>query len=327
MAKIDSEYWYGIGSVAKLTGLTDHTIRVWERRYKAIIARRAPNGRRQYSPADVEKLGLLKRLTDRGIAISKIAGMSTDSLREQAAAMRGLELTPAGRQLEVAVLGEFLPARLPAPGADLGAFRLIVVDSDPDRFAADLGRQRVDLVVLECPVLDDGSCRKLEALMKLAGAAHGILVYQFGRRRDIESRANSNLMVLRGPLELGDLSLAISQLSIADHGVEAPLSGGVRSGQRDDDWHFAGPVAERRFNTSQLARLATVSTSIDCECPRHLAQLVSELNAFEVYSAGCANRDDDDAALHRFLHETVAAARALVEDALEKVAKAEGLDY
>jgi DNA-binding transcriptional MerR regulator len=57
---------YGIGAVAKLTGLTDHTIRVWERRYAAVVTTRAPNGRRQYTESDVEKLGLLKSLTDRG---------------------------------------------------------------------------------------------------------------------------------------------------------------------------------------------------------------------------------------------------------------------
>ena len=42
---------YGIGAVAKLTGLTDHTIRVWERRYAAVVAGRAANGRREYTAA------------------------------------------------------------------------------------------------------------------------------------------------------------------------------------------------------------------------------------------------------------------------------------
>jgi hypothetical protein len=59
------DHEYGIGAVAKLTGLTDHAIRVWERRYSAVVARRAANGRRVYGPADVEKLRLLKSLTDR----------------------------------------------------------------------------------------------------------------------------------------------------------------------------------------------------------------------------------------------------------------------
>ena len=74
-------------------------------------------------------------------------------------------------------------------------------------------------------------------------------------------------------------------------------------------------------------KLARASTAIDCECPHHLAQLVGDLTAFEVYSANCANRDDEDAALHRYLHQTTAQARALIEVALERVADAEGIEY
>ncbi len=58
---------YGIGAVAKLTGLSDHTIRVWERRYEAVVAGRSDSGRRVYRTADVEKLRLLKLLTDKGV--------------------------------------------------------------------------------------------------------------------------------------------------------------------------------------------------------------------------------------------------------------------
>ncbi|MBT8066678.1 MAG: MerR family transcriptional regulator, partial [Gammaproteobacteria bacterium] len=95
----------------------------------------------------------------------------------------------------------------------------------------------------------------------------------------------------------------------------------------DPEWRFSGPIAPRRFTNRQLATLTRASTAIDCECPHHLAQLVGDLTAFEIYSAQCANRDDDDAALHRYLHQTTAQARALIEIALERVAAAEGIDY
>ena len=48
---------------------------------------------------------------------------------------------------------------------------------------------------------------------------------------------------------------------------------------------------------------------------------------FEIYSAQCENRDDDDAALHRYLHQVTAQARSLIEEALERVAAAEGIEY
>ena len=41
----EKEQTYTIGAVARLTGLTDHTIRVWERRYGTVVAERARNGR------------------------------------------------------------------------------------------------------------------------------------------------------------------------------------------------------------------------------------------------------------------------------------------
>ena len=41
VGKTSNKELYGIGAVAKATGLTDHTIRVWERRYAAVVAQRA----------------------------------------------------------------------------------------------------------------------------------------------------------------------------------------------------------------------------------------------------------------------------------------------
>jgi hypothetical protein len=89
---------------------------------------------------------------------------------------------------------------------------------------------------------------------------------------------------------------------------------------------MGGEVAPRRYDNEQLARLSRITTDIDCECPRHLAELVAQLTAFEVYSAGCASRDEDDRALHQYLHRTTASARAAVEEALGRVVAAEGIE-
>ena len=55
--------------------------------------------------------------------------------------------------------------------------------------------------------------------------------------------------------------------------------------------------------------------------------MTGDLSAFEVYSANCANRSAEDAALHAYMHATTAQARALIEGALERVAQAEGIAY
>ena len=314
---------YGIGAVARLTGLTDHTIRVWERRYKAVVAERAANGRRVYTPADVEKLGLLKHLTDRGMSIGQIAGEDTATLRQRAQSMSEIGQAGVSESIEVAVVGDFLPGQIEASGRSLSPVDVQVADNNPQQFVADLQRRSVDVVVLESPVLDSSSIQQLRDYMKLGKAERGVLVYSFGRARDIDSAVDASIAALRAPVNVAELRAAVMRA----HTPAPPDRAPTHTPEADSPWEFAGPIAPRRFNQQQLANLSRASTAIDCECPHHLAQLVGDLSAFEIYSANCANRDEEDAALHAYLHQTTAQARALIEVALQRVAEAEGLSF
>jgi hypothetical protein len=89
---------------------------------------------------------------------------------------------------------------------------------------------------------------------------------------------------------------------------------------------IARPLPRRRFDNESLARISAASTVVQCECPHHLADLVSSLFAFELYSTECENRSPEDAALHAYLHATTAQARSLIEEALQKVIEAEGIE-
>ena len=71
--------------VAQRTGLTSHAIRAWERRYDVVAPIRTPGGHRLYSDREVERLGLLHRLTLGGRQIGQLA-TSTD--RQLAALLR-----------------------------------------------------------------------------------------------------------------------------------------------------------------------------------------------------------------------------------------------
>ena len=319
--KPDVPSLYGIGAVVRLTGLTDHTIRIWERRYAAVVTARASNGRRQYTAADVQKLSLLKRLTDQGIAISRIAGDSIDELQQQVDSLRELAAGTEPRTPRVAVLGDLLPRHLLEEEAGSAALDICVADSSRERFLADLHQQRVDVIVLERPVLDADTLAEIRELLDDGSAGKGVIVYSFGRRRDIQAAADEGIVALRAPVGAHELRDAAAR----------PTHRMSRDARPSDDTvaapEFSGPVAARRFSPQQLANLSSARNDIDCECPRHLAQLVSDLSAFEIYSDRCASRDDDEAALHRYLHRATAEARALVEQALKRLAEAEGLRY
>jgi DNA-binding transcriptional MerR regulator/methylmalonyl-CoA mutase cobalamin-binding subunit len=71
---------YSIKAVAQATGLTVETLRAWERRYAIVTPNRDAGGRRLYRPEDVLRLRRLREATERGHAISRLAGLSDASL-------------------------------------------------------------------------------------------------------------------------------------------------------------------------------------------------------------------------------------------------------
>ena len=67
--------------VSQRTGLSVHTIRVWEKRYGAVTPARTSTNRRVYSDEDIERLKLLRQATLTGRSIGQVAGLKTAALR------------------------------------------------------------------------------------------------------------------------------------------------------------------------------------------------------------------------------------------------------
>lgn len=96
---------YPVRLVALRTGLSPHALRAWERRYRVVTPTRSEGGQRLYTDLDIERLLRLRRLTERGHAIGRIASLPLDELAR-------LEDHIPAEQLEPRRLGA------PGPGAD-----------------------------------------------------------------------------------------------------------------------------------------------------------------------------------------------------------------
>lgn len=72
---------FNIHIASQLSGVAAATIRAWEKRYNVLTPQRADNGHRLYSESDIEKLSILQQLTQQGLSIGKIAGLSHDELK------------------------------------------------------------------------------------------------------------------------------------------------------------------------------------------------------------------------------------------------------
>jgi MerR family transcriptional regulator, light-induced transcriptional regulator len=71
---------YPVRLVSVRTGLTPHVLRAWERRYQVVTPSRTDGGQRLYSELDVERLTRLRRLTERGHGIGRLASLELDEL-------------------------------------------------------------------------------------------------------------------------------------------------------------------------------------------------------------------------------------------------------
>lgn len=75
---------YRIHRFSKLTGLSTHVIRAWERRYGLVTPIRGTNRYRLYTDEDVELFRHLKAQVDQGMAIGELAELGREKLQDQA---------------------------------------------------------------------------------------------------------------------------------------------------------------------------------------------------------------------------------------------------
>jgi DNA-binding transcriptional MerR regulator/methylmalonyl-CoA mutase cobalamin-binding subunit len=79
---------FPIRIAARRAGVSIDALRAWERRYNAVSPARTSGEQRLYSEADVERLVILRELTDAGHSISALAGVSSDELRRLRTSVR-----------------------------------------------------------------------------------------------------------------------------------------------------------------------------------------------------------------------------------------------
>ena len=114
---------YSVGAVTRLTGLSAHVLRAWERRYGAVTPLRTEGGTRRYREEDVTRLRLMRTAVDAGHSIREIASLTTEQLEalaREANSSVGPDLEPlleAIERLDTEELDRALGLHLSALGA------------------------------------------------------------------------------------------------------------------------------------------------------------------------------------------------------------------
>lgn len=305
-----SKHQYTIGVVARRTQTHPETLRVWERRYQLIVPGRSETGRRLYSESDIAKLLLVKQLTEQGHAVSSLADLSIDELRERVSASSPQGANSEARQparSRVIFLNDALRLRI---GRELLMFGDIEVLERPQAGQSLTAAPDADILIVELPTINERSLTQIQQHQQDVGCKAAVVVFNFAPKHLIDQIERAGIICIKGSAT----AAAVHRACVAAH---RPLP--AQAPQKTDT------LAPRRFNADQLARLATLTSTIACECPSHLAELIINLGAFEQYSNECANRNDKDAQLHWHLHRAAGEARTILEESLVRLIDIEGI--
>ncbi len=302
------------GAAARLAGVPVSTLRVWERRYRVVAAPKTATGQRLYSAHDVQRLRLLRLLTGLGHGIGTIAALDLPTLQQ----MTDDAQPAAARQRQLTVVGRAAAQRLlSTPGCTMQAVYVDLDEAETRADAQSAATGASDVLLVHLPSLQPVSATRVLALRQRLQAETTVVVYAFGAERVTDSLRAAGVRVCREPASGHELVRLIGAQPPA---AAAPLADDTTNPPRH------AVAAPRRFSDETLARLAEQPSAVACECPRHLAEIVLQLGGFERYSGECSSRSPADAALHRELGQLAGRARAMFEQALERVAAHEGLD-
>jgi MerR family transcriptional regulator, light-induced transcriptional regulator len=309
------------GAAARLAGIPVETLRVWERRYAVVSPQLSPRGQRLYSAAEVRRLCLIKQLVDAGNPIGVIATQPLEALLAVRNQLGTLPTLPAivaqdARPVRLVVIGPALAGRafeqvVADAGVEIVGHHMNIKDA-----AYDQRDVQADAALIELSTLNDASVESVERAQRSCGAERVIVLYRFAPTTIIRQLRKAGHEVARAPADASEIAALCGALLLRPLAAQTAAEPAASAGQT--------PPAPR-FDERALAELAAASTTVYCECPRHLADLVLSLGSFERYSAECANRGPADAAMHRDLERTAGYARALLEEALIRVAQAEGM--
>jgi hypothetical protein len=238
------------------------------------------------------------------------ARASLEPALDAASATQARRVVVTGKALAARLQRVTVLRRLSRPVQLLGPY------TDAAEAAAALQGVAIDLLVAHEPRLHEGWLASLNAVAPALAAVPKAVLYRFAAEPTCTALASAGTALLREPQNDTVLGQWL-------HGVLQALPP-ARAAARDATPPLPA-VPPRRWDDAALADFAGLSSTIACECPRHVAELLMQLSHFEAYSAECRHRSPADAELHAYLQQVAATSRARFEAALEHVAMHEGL--
>ena len=299
---------YTIGTVARLSGVKPDTLRIWERRYGLGASLKSATGRRQYTQSDLDHLQLIAALVAGGSRIGEVAAAPRKTLEMllRSQSSKAATAMPVPKPKVVCVGEELCDWLDEHQGCLANVDALLARCALGEAVPGDL--EDVDMLVVECTTLVAAQKAKLDALVKALEPNRILVMYQYCNERWLQQFKELGITTVSFPPDAAFLAFELGR-SVAE---KATSLGDANLG----DLIAAKPT---QFTQLELSAARDLKSTIDCECPTHITDLIRALANFEEYSASCSVDNWRDASIHACIYAYTGQARWLMEKALGAV--------
>ena len=320
LAKQASSGNLSIGTVAKLTGISVHTLRAWEKRHNVVSVLRSDTGRRLYRPDDVHRLRLLRRLTQAGHSIGNIASLSDHDLE----LMLDLEhkdysenKTESRPRLEVCLFSDKHLENIRLSDNVRRRVDIVQETTEVGELRETLASKRNFSVVMVFGTIQKHQLRLLRQMIESEQRHKYFVVFNFSQREVIDELNTLGFHLVRAPITFDKLFEKVLEASQVQYS-STPGAPAAR--------FAAAEIPPHQFTKRQLERMSGMKSAVECECPQHIAELISALTRFESYCQHCETVNRDDAHMHNEIYKLTAQARSRMERAISIVIEAEKIN-
>jgi len=291
---------FTISDVAKLTGVSEHCLRIWERRYSVVEPIRTEARRRRYTQNDLERLFLIKYLIDKGNTISTVANLTLEELQA-----RTRDLENSGKKLRVSqqvakkvvIVGGELSEQISASGKTHW-FDIVGLFSGINSCTGNPLPPGTEVIIFDLATVHPPTLSAIGEILAQHPALRSILIYGSAAQQTLDQIDSRRISTIKSPADLHTLRIACTDPRFTDltHRTTSTPS-----------------FVPRLYDVDELAKLASSSPV----APHDLISLIFDLNSFSEDNKSKIPNGDPD--LQNYVHAMTSRARAIIEECLARV--------
>lgn len=217
--------------------------------------------------------------------------------------------------MQVALLNNQIYQKLVFKAKDFPELKIVCAGETLPEVERCLQQKKANGFIFALEKLGTTPVLKLKFLLSLHHPDFVIISYKFAKKNVLAELRALDIKVIQEPVSFHLLKVFMIEQFVNN------LFG--KNSRKNPEVAPIESDSKRRYSSAQLAVLQEITSSVECECPNHLATLTDSLYSFEDYAQSCQQQNPKDAEIHAMLYHETTKARRILERALDRLCEHE----